>query len=47
MYYADLISSKSYVVFSVYLFVGLFYLVITIPLSIGLAYLERRMAKTH
>jgi putative glutamine transport system permease protein len=47
MYYADLISSKTYVVFSVYIFVALFYLVITVPLSIGLAYLEKRMAKTH
>ncbi|NOU92411.1 ABC transporter permease subunit [Paenibacillus sp. LMG 31456] len=44
MYYADLISTKSFVTFSVYIFVALFYLVITIPLSIGLSYLERRMA---
>ncbi|PZE19789.1 amino acid ABC transporter permease [Paenibacillus xerothermodurans] len=47
MYYADLISSKSFVTFSVYIFVAMFYLVITIPLSIGLAYLERRMAKSQ
>ncbi len=47
MYYADLISTKSFVTFSVYIFVALFYLVITIPLSFGVAYLERRMARTH
>ncbi|MDF2959342.1 MAG: amino acid transporter permease [Paenibacillus sp.] len=44
MYYADLISTKSFVTFSVYIFVALFYLIITVPLSIGLSYLERRMA---
>lgn len=47
MYYADLISTKSFVTFSVYIFVALFYLVITIPLSFGVAYLERRMARTN
>ncbi|SFM02428.1 amino acid ABC transporter membrane protein 1, PAAT family (TC 3.A.1.3.-) [Paenibacillus sp. 1_12] len=47
MYYADLISTKTFVVFSVYIFVALFYLVITIPLSLGLAYVERRLAKSH
>lgn len=47
MYYADLISTKSFVTFSVYIFVALFYLIITIPLSFGVAYLERRMARTH
>ncbi|TDF97151.1 amino acid ABC transporter permease [Paenibacillus piri] len=45
MYYADLISTKSFVTFSVYIFVAMFYLVITIPLSIGLSYLEKRMAR--
>jgi len=47
MYYADLISTKSFVTFSVYIFVAVFYLVITIPLSYGVAYLERRMARAH
>jgi putative glutamine transport system permease protein len=47
MYYADLISTKTFVTFSVYIFVALFYLVITIPLSFGIAYLERRIAKSH
>jgi putative glutamine transport system permease protein len=47
MYYADLVSTKTFVTFSVYIFVALFYLVITIPISFGLAYLERRIAKSH
>ncbi|WP_079913696.1 amino acid ABC transporter permease [Paenibacillus sp. 32352] len=47
MYYADLISTKSFVTFSVYIFVAVFYLLITIPLSFGVAYLERRMARAH
>ena len=47
MYQADLISAKTYVVFEVYIFAALFYLVITIPLSIGVGYLERRLAKSY
>lgn len=47
MYFADLVSTKTFVTFSVYIFVALFYLVITIPLSFGIAYLERRIAKSH
>ena len=47
MYQADLISAKTYVVFDVYIFVAFFYLIITIPLSIGVNYLEKRLAKSH
>ncbi|MEK5071348.1 amino acid ABC transporter permease [Sporosarcina sp. FSL K6-1508] len=47
MYQADLISAKTYVVFDVYIFVALFYLVITIPLSLGVSYLEKRLASSH
>ncbi|WP_349305431.1 amino acid ABC transporter permease [Bacillus sp. FJAT-50079] len=47
MYQADLISAKTYVVFDVYIFVALFYLVITIPLSFGVGYLEKRLATTN
>jgi putative glutamine transport system permease protein len=47
MYQADLISAKTYVVFDVYIFVALFYLVITIPLSLGVSYLEKRLANSH
>lgn len=47
MYYGDLISLKTYVVFDVYILVGLFYLVLTIPLSLGVGYLEKRLARSH
>ncbi|MES0857062.1 amino acid ABC transporter permease [Geobacillus sp. G4] len=47
MYYGDLISSKTFVTFDVYIFVALFYLVLTIPLSLGVGYLERRMLKAR
>ena len=47
MYQADLISAKTYVVFDVYIFVALFYLIITIPLSLGVSYLEKRLANSH
>jgi putative glutamine transport system permease protein len=47
MYQADLISAKTYVVFDVYIFVALFYLVITIPLSFGVSYFEKRLANSH
>ena len=46
MYQADLVSSQTYVVFDVYIFVALFYLVLTIPLSLGVGYLEKRLGKT-
>lgn len=47
MYQADLISSRTFVVFDVYIFVAVFYLIITIPLSIGVGYLEKRLAMTN
>lgn len=47
MYQADLISAKTFVVFDVYIFVALFYLVLTIPLSYGVGYLEKRLAKSQ
>ena len=46
MYQADLISSRTFVTFDVYIFVALFYLVLTIPLSLGVGYLEKRLAKS-
>lgn len=45
MYYADLISSETFVVFSVYIIVALFYLIITIPLSLTVSSIERRLVK--
>jgi putative glutamine transport system permease protein len=44
MYYADIISSETFVVFSVYIFVAMFYLIITVPISFAVGYLERRLA---
>lgn len=46
MYFGDSISSATYVVFDVYIFVALFYLILTIPLSLFVGYLERRLAVT-
>ncbi|KUH44249.1 hypothetical protein M2E15_5428 [Bacillus mycoides] len=45
MYQGDLISTKTFVTFDVYIFVGMFYLVLTIPLSMLVRYLEKRLAK--
>lgn len=47
MYYADLVASETFVTFDVYIFVAMFYLVLTIPLSFGVRHLERRLAKSH
>lgn len=47
MYQADLISAKTYVVFDVYILVALFYLLLTIPLSLGVGYLEKRLSVSH
>lgn len=47
MYQADLISARTYVVFDVYIIVALLYLVITLPLSYGVNYLEKRLAKSN
>ena len=47
MYQGDLISAMTYVTFDTYIFVALFYLVLTIPLSIGVGYLEKRLARSN
>lgn len=47
MYHGDLISSRTFVVFDVYIFVAAFYLILTIPLSFGVCYLEKRLAKSN
>ncbi|WP_373232411.1 amino acid ABC transporter permease [Cohnella sp.] len=47
MYYGDIISSDTFVTFSVYIFVGLFYLVLTVPLSFAVRYLESRLARNY
>lgn len=47
MYQADLISARTYVTFDVYIFVALFYLSLTIPLSLGVGFMEKRLAKSN
>ena len=47
MYQGDLISAKTYITFDTYVFVALFYLILTIPLSLGVGFLEKRMAKSN
>lgn len=47
MYYGDIISSDTFVTFSVYIFIGLFYLVLTVPLSFVVRYLENRLARIY
>ncbi len=46
MYFGDIVSSRTFVTFDVYIFVGLFYLVLTIPLSLGVGHLEKRLARS-
>jgi putative glutamine transport system permease protein len=47
MYFGDLISSETFVTFDVYIFVAMFYLVLTVPLSLGVGFLERRLARSR
>lgn len=47
MYQGDLISTATFIVFDVYIFVAIFYLVITLPLSYGVNYLEKRLAVSN
>ncbi|MEI4803367.1 amino acid ABC transporter permease [Bacillus sp. NPDC077411] len=45
MYQGDLISTRTFVTFDVYIFVGMFYLLLTVPLSMGVRFLEKHLAK--
>lgn len=47
MYNADLVYSDTFDTVSVYFFVAMLYLTLTIPLATLVNYLERRMARTH
>lgn len=47
MYQGDLISSRTFVTFDVYIFVAIFYLIMTIPLSLGVNFLEKRLEKSN
>jgi len=44
MYYGDLISQETFNTFDTYIIIGLFYLLITVPLTFFMKYLERKLA---
>ncbi|MFL2099665.1 amino acid ABC transporter permease [Desemzia sp. FAM 24101] len=44
MYYGDLIASETFNTFDTYIIVALFYLIITLPLTYTMQYVERRLA---
>lgn len=44
MYYGDLIASETFNTFDTYIVVALFYLIITVPLTYFMQYVERRLA---
>ncbi|OBZ13801.1 MULTISPECIES: amino acid ABC transporter permease [Bacillales] len=45
MYFGDKVASKTYIYMDTYIIVGLFYLLLTLPLSYMALQLERRLAK--
>jgi putative glutamine transport system permease protein len=45
MYYGDIISSETYKTFSTFIFVAMFYLLLTFPLSYAVGRIERRLAR--
>ncbi|MEH7385865.1 amino acid ABC transporter permease [Bacillus sp. JJ1521] len=47
MYYGDIIAQKNFQIFDTYIFVGMFFLVLTIPLSLFVNHLERRLARSY
>ncbi|CQR52398.1 amino acid ABC transporter permease [Paenibacillus riograndensis] len=47
MYFADGISTETYRTFDTYIFVALFYLVLTLPLSYGVRVWERRLHRKY
>lgn len=47
MYHADIISSRTFVVFEVYVAAGFLYLLLTIPLSFGVQLMERKLKRAY
>lgn len=47
MYHADIISSRTFIIFEVYIFAGILYLLLTIPLSFSVQWLERRLQRAY
>lgn len=46
MYQADLINASTFLPFTVYTLVAMFYLLLTVPLSYAVHYMERRLARS-
>ena len=44
MYQGDLVANATFITFETYIIVGIFYLILTLPLSYSMAYLEKRWA---
>ena len=47
MYTANLVSAETFIIFEVYIFTGIMYLTLTIPLSALVEYMERRVAQGY
>ncbi|MEC1375151.1 amino acid ABC transporter permease [Heyndrickxia oleronia] len=47
MYFGDYIAQRNYVIFDTYIFVGVFYLILTVPLSLFVNHLEKRLARSY
>ncbi|MFX3672927.1 MAG: amino acid ABC transporter permease [Paenisporosarcina sp.] len=47
MYQGDLINAMTFAPVDTYIFVGIFYLILTIPLSFGVGFLEKRLARSN
>lgn len=47
MYFADIVSTETYRTFDTYIFVAMFYLVLTVPLSYGVRVWERKLQNKY
>jgi putative glutamine transport system permease protein len=47
MYHADIVASNTFEVFNIYIFIGLIYLILTIPLSIGVNQLHYKLSRRY
>lgn len=47
MYFADIINTETYRTFDTYIFVAIFYLLLTLPLSYGIRVWERRLQRQY
>jgi aspartate/glutamate/glutamine transport system permease protein len=47
MYYGESVNSETLQTFSAYIFVAMFYLVLTFPLSFAVGRMERRLARNY